>query len=168
MRRAKAPAVMAAAGVAALVLGLAVCALLFRPGIFGISVYRVSTSSMSPGIPAGSAAYVSASGGADVLPGDVVVYEDGSGRDILHRVVGKNADGRLVLKGDANPAPDPEPVDPGAVAGRMLAAFPDAGALGGFLAFAAAALGCAGTGLAAAAWGLSKSRKYDAHSAGKE
>lgn len=160
-------AAMALSGIAALAVGLAACVLLFRPEAFGLSVYRVGTSSMSPGIPPGSAAYVSVRG-ADVSVGDVVVYEDGSGRKILHRIIGKDADGRFILKGDANPSPDPDPVDPDAVSGRMLASSRSADMSGDFLAFAAMSFSCIGASLVLSAWGLSRRRKYAAPSAGKE
>lgn len=150
-----------------LFLGLLICAFLMRPGIFGLSVYQVKTSSMSPGIPVGSDVYIR-NGNSDIDVGDIIVYEDSGGREILHRVIGENLDGYLILKGDANIVPDPEPVDESSVAGRMVVSIRDAGVLDDFLSVAGMSLLCTGLSLVLAGWGLSVNHKSAAHDAGKD
>ncbi len=75
-----------------------------------------------------------------LCPGDLVVYRrgrDGIGEGaivlvahagwpggILHRVLAVGWDGRLMLRGDANPVPDRDPVDPVAVRGVALLVVP--------------------------------------------
>ena len=56
--------------------------------------------------------------------GDVVVYRDEEGRRIVHRVVGVDATGSLLTKGDATDARDDEPVPPSRVEGRVASVVP--------------------------------------------
>nr|WP_281728342.1 signal peptidase I [Cellulomonas denverensis] len=80
----------------------------------GLIVFR--TGSMSPAIPTGSAALVRTLPAEQVQVGDVVTVPSPVGPlPVTHRVVSVEplADGstRLVLRGDANDAPDPFPYD---------------------------------------------------------
>lgn len=80
----------------------------------GLIVFR--TGSMSPAIPTGSAALVRTLPADRVRVGDVVTVPSPVGPlPVTHRVVSAEplADGstRLVLRGDANDAPDPFPYD---------------------------------------------------------
>lgn len=146
-----------------LLLGGAV-AIALATSFFGFSIVTVTSGSMAPAIRAGEAAVVRPAGIDDVRAGDVVLFEQG-GEDVpvLHRVAGINEvethitsrstgrvttviDRRLVTWGDANPAPDPEPVTADALRGRVWFTIPGAGAflglpLQGVLLLAAGAFG---------------------------
>lgn len=50
--------------------------------------------------------------------GDVVVFPDGGGGLVTHRIVGRRDDGLLRTRGDANAVADTRPVDPDTVLGR--------------------------------------------------
>lgn len=83
---------------------IATLAALAVAGLRGHSVYAVQTGSMSPAIPPRSAVVVT----KDAVPavGDVITYEH-DGALVTHRLVGIDADGTLVTKGDANESADP-------------------------------------------------------------
>ncbi|WP_219995854.1 signal peptidase I [Schumannella soli] len=98
--------------------GGAVClAAVVAATVFHATVIMFSTGSMSPTIPAGSAALVQQIPAADAKVGDVVTVERPGGLlPITHRVVGIEApEGRaaavreITLRGDANAAADPAP-----------------------------------------------------------
>jgi signal peptidase I len=102
-------AVAAALGVVALLTVLATSVLGFR-------VALVTSGSMQPAIPEGSAALVRTVGADSIQPGDVVSVDRAGQIPVLHRVVGiddpPGIDGPvrdLTLRGDANDAIDPEP-----------------------------------------------------------
>lgn len=118
-------------GVVILLLAIGLTAFLGRPELFGMSVYKVGSASMAPGIPVGSAAYVRNDGSGVI--GDIVVYRDGNGQDILHRIVGQDLEGRYILKGDANARTDPEPVSESQISGRMIIVIENANTAGTFL-----------------------------------
>lgn len=80
---------------------------------FGISIILFRTGSMSPTIPAGSAALVREVPAGSVAVGDVVTVARENALPITHRVrsVRPLGDGstELVLRGDANASDDPAP-----------------------------------------------------------
>jgi signal peptidase len=82
----------------------------------GLSIMIVTTGSMSPTIPAGSAALVRPVAASAISVGDVVTVQRAGARlPVTHRVVSVEPDpdaaaGRiLVLRGDANATDDPFP-----------------------------------------------------------
>lgn len=83
--------------------------------VFQLSLIMFKTGSMSPTIPAGSLALVHQVPAAQARVGDVVTVDRPGQLPITHRVVsvdpGREGSARLVLKGDANPTPDPAPYD---------------------------------------------------------
>ncbi|UOE24777.1 S26 family signal peptidase [Agromyces soli] len=97
----------------------AVCiALVVAALAFNITIMLFATGSMSPTIPAGSAALVREIPAGEVQLGDVVTVERDGRLPVTHRVVGVDAspsgDGErraLTLRGDANPVDDPSPYD---------------------------------------------------------
>ena len=83
---------------------------------------RVAGMSMAPALGIGDIVFVSRTGAARV--GDIVlIARPGHGR-ALHRLVGEDADGRWVVRGDANPIPDLEPVPRAQIAGRVVGVLP--------------------------------------------
>ncbi len=102
-----------------LFLVLAVLAVLIVvPRVAGAESYTVLTGSMSPGIQPGDLVVVKPVAADQVAIGSVVTYQLVSGQSevVTHRVVGISigTDGsqRFVTQGDANNAPDAEPVRP--------------------------------------------------------
>ncbi|MFI2105340.1 signal peptidase I [Isoptericola sp. NPDC019693] len=96
----------------------------------GFQVVLFSSGSMSPTIPAGSAALVRTVTAADLRPGDVVTVErDGGRMPVTHRVVevaaadGDPAARTLTLQGDANAQVDAETYRV-TEAGRVVASVP--------------------------------------------
>ncbi|MEH3090271.1 MAG: hypothetical protein PGN24_12005, partial [Microbacterium arborescens] len=104
-------AVAAVAGVLCIVLAIAAV-------VFDVRVTLFSTGSMSPTIPAGSAAVARGLPAADIRVGDVVTVERPGRLPITHRVtsVAPVPDGmpearRITMRGDANAVEDPFPYD---------------------------------------------------------
>lgn len=109
-------------GITALVVGVAMLIILGSLLNYPLLMVSVPTGSMAPAIRPGSL--------VPVVPlwlrgeprlGDVVVYRTAERQWIIHRVVGGDAAVGFITRGDANPAPDPEPVRPGQVAGVVPA-----------------------------------------------
>lgn len=93
------------------------------PLIFGWRPYVVQTGSMEPRIHVGDVVLAAPVHNVNKLVGRVTVFYDPGRHEIVtHRVIGKNPDGTLVTKGDANPTPDSAPLVPGNVRGmgRLL------------------------------------------------
>ena len=103
---------LSAAGLVVLVLGLSVIV----PKLGGGTAYTVLTGSMRPGMPPGTLVVVRPTPASQIRAGDVVTYQLRSGEPtvVTHRVksVGVALDGsyRFVVQGDANDAPDINPV----------------------------------------------------------
>ncbi|MGW9168089.1 hypothetical protein [Agromyces sp. NPDC055658] len=130
--------VAAAAGALCLVLVIAAVSL-------GVGIVLFRTGSMSPTIPAGSAAVVREVPASSLAVGDVVTVDRPGRLPVTHRVVAIDDGVRpstrsLTLRGDANPVDDPAPYDvatarivlfsvPGAA--PAIAALGDARVLGG-------------------------------------
>ncbi|MFK4730924.1 hypothetical protein ROT00_14660 [Agromyces mediolanus] len=103
--------VLAAAGVLCIALVAAALA-------FNVTIMLFATGSMSPTIPAGSAALVREIPASEVHLGDVVTVDRDGRLPVTHRVVAIDVspsgapEGRaLTLRGDANPVDDPAPYD---------------------------------------------------------
>ncbi|MEB2836860.1 MAG: signal peptidase I [Desulfurococcales archaeon] len=84
-----------------------------------LAVMVVGSGSMRPAMEVGDLVVVA---GKNYHVGDVVVWCRGARLCVVHRVV-RIADGYVVTKGDANPAPDP-PVPRGLVKGRVALVVP--------------------------------------------
>ena|SRR5256885_11443179 len=102
------------------VLGLLLCSLL--PVLFGWTTTVVLTGSMAPKLRPGDVVIAAPVPGARVgalAPGAVVLVADPGhpGALLLHRLVGFNADGTLITKGDANAVRDSLPVPRSSVRG---------------------------------------------------
>lgn len=112
----------AALGLLAIVAGIAVT-------FFGFSFLVFRSGSMGPGIPTGSLAVARTVPAADLRRGDIAAVVSADGTRITHRVVDVSSVGGrtvLVLKGDANAAPDGERYSV-AEAERVWFSVPDGG-----------------------------------------
>lgn len=106
------------------------CALTVVPRVIGWEPRAVLTGSMAPALPKGSVVLAASVDGADELPdGSIVVVRDDAepGGVYVHRVVGRDDEGRLVTRGDANLIPDRRHVEPDAVVGKVRAVLPAVG-----------------------------------------
>lgn len=101
-----------AAIVGAVCIVLAVAAVLFD-----VRIVLFRTGSMSPTIPAGSAALVHRIHAADIAVGDIIMVERPGDLPVTHRVVGIETVGHdpdarsITMRGDANPVDDPAPYE---------------------------------------------------------
>lgn len=102
-----------------LALGGLVCIVLFVAAmLFNVSVIMFKTGSMSPTIPAGSAALVREIPASEIQVGDVVTVSRADALPVTHRVTSVapsesgSADARTItMRGDANAQDDPAPYD---------------------------------------------------------
>jgi signal peptidase len=117
------------AGLVVVVLGLTIVA----PRVMGASTYTILTGSMRPGMPPGTVVVIKPAAADHIGVGDVVTYQIHSGDPTVatHRVrtvsVALNGDTSFVTQGDANNAPDPNPVRPVQVRGKLVYAVPYVG-----------------------------------------
>lgn len=118
-----------ATGLVVVVLGLTIIV----PKLFGASTYTILTGSMRPGLPPGTVVVVRHVPADQIAIGNVVTYQIHSGEPTVatHRVrslsVALNGDRTFVTQGDANPSPDPLPVQPVQIRGKLWYAVPYVG-----------------------------------------
>lgn len=140
--------------------GLLVVAWLVVSTTLSLSLVVLATGSMSPTMPAGTAAVVRTTPATELRVGDVVTVPrpDGSAL-VTHRVVavddiaGEPATRSLTLRGDANSAVDRDPYVV-TEAGRVLASLPGAGRVVDVARRPAVALGGVLLVAALVCWGL--------------
>lgn len=112
---------------------LAVCVLLFACTVVPLAVgWRsnlVVSGSMAPAMPTGSVLITSPAREREVHPGTVVLVREPAvpGGTLAHRVVRRDAKGRLILRGDAAPTEDARPVPASDVLGVARLAVPAVG-----------------------------------------
>lgn len=98
------------------------------PGLVGADyAFTVLSGSMEPAIGTGSVVFVAETPAEQVQERDVITYRDDGGNLITHRVIEKHQAGdsvRFVTKGDANDAPDGEPVYRDNLVGTVLFSIP--------------------------------------------
>lgn len=111
---------------------VAICALVligFGVSAFGRSQYVVESGSMEPAIRTGSVVFDSQRASYEV--GDVITFRPlGSKETVTHRIVQETTeDGSraYLVKGDANNAPDPDPVPADTVLGKVALSVPYVG-----------------------------------------
>lgn len=103
------------------------------PRIAGATPYTVLSSSMEPGMPAGSLVVVRPVDPDELGVGAVITYQMESGRPqvVTHRVVAVvnaiDGERRFLTQGDANEEADPEPVRPVQIKGERWYALPRLG-----------------------------------------
>lgn len=91
----------------------------------------VVSGSMGPALHAGDVVVAAPRSAAQLRAGDVVVHESAPGSSTAlrtHRLVARGADGTWTTRGDANPTPDSDAVDPAQVRGVVVLVLPRAGA----------------------------------------
>ncbi|GAB4004781.1 signal peptidase I [Nocardioides ultimimeridianus] len=114
---------------------VALAVAVFVPRLAGATPYTVLTGSMRPHYPPGTLVVVKPTDTDDLQTGDVATYQITSGEPEVatHRIlaVGVNLSGDRVFtfKGDANDAPDPRPVLPVQIKGKLWYAVPYLGYL---------------------------------------
>ena len=124
---------MTAGGLGRAVAAVAV-AVAFGSGVLAlrscISLAVVDGSSMRPALEPADILLVRRGPGAPRV-GDIVVFpRPGWEGGVAHRVTAVTTAGALVTRGDANPVADRDPVEPRALAGRVVARVPTGSALG--------------------------------------
>jgi signal peptidase len=120
----------ASAGVLLLILALGVLAIVL-PALVGGMPLSVLTGSMRPHLPPGTLVVTKPVPVEEIAVGDVITYQLESGRSavVTHRVIERSVDSasgevRFTTRGDANNTPDPEPVLPVQVRGKVWYAIP--------------------------------------------
>ena len=117
-------------GVAVGGIAVIVAAILIGVLGFGLGVVRLASGSMAPTYPTDSLLVVRDVDAGSVVPGDVVTVTRDGAIPITHRVVGSErrpGGVELVLRGDANDTPDPQPYQVQRV-GLVLGGIPFGGA----------------------------------------
>ncbi len=107
----------------------AVAIIWFSVGLFPIHPTLVASGSMRPGIDVGDVVIIAEAGADVVREGDVIEFRRESAT-IIHRVIEIQEVGStklFVTKGDANNAPDPEPVMSGQIIGKAVFTVPKIG-----------------------------------------
>jgi signal peptidase len=100
------------------------------PRVGGATPYTILTGSMEPGLPPGTLVVVKPVPADRIGIGSVITYQLDSGRPtvVTHRVVRVGIDGTgdriFSTQGDANNAPDSEPVLPAQVKGEVWYSVP--------------------------------------------
>ena len=109
--------------------GVSVGVVLFSVGAFGIRPGVVLTGSMSPAIEAGDIVITREIPPHTIQVGDIIQYQQGA-IAIWHRVIELRDDGgrrSFIMKGDANNAPDPNPILTHQILGRVVFVVPKLG-----------------------------------------
>ena len=98
-------------------------------GLFGFYPTVVGSGSMRPTLEVGDIAIVISTNPSQIKVGDIIQYwQDNEMR--LHRVVeiAETSAGKIfVTRGDANPSPDPDPVFPTQIRGKLIYVIPKLG-----------------------------------------
>lgn len=113
-----------------IVIVAALTATVLVPRVSGATPYTVLTSSMEPGMPAGTLVVVKPVDPDQLGVGTVITYQLESGEEsvVTHRVVAVenaiNGEQTFVTQGDANDVVDPEPVRPVQIRGQRWYSVP--------------------------------------------
>lgn len=116
----------------AIVAALACTAVLVIPQLLGWKVQTVLSGSMAPTYSVRSVVIVRPVNPAGIKVGEVINFSASPGTPTTHRVVAINGQAgslSFVTKGDANDSPDPNPVSPSAIHGRVVFGVPLLGRL---------------------------------------
>ena len=89
------------------------------PCLFGLKIFRMETSDMSPELPQNSAVYVTEAAPEEISPGEVIAYSAGDSV-VIHRVVqNRVSKGEIITNADANGIDEPETVPYRILEGRL-------------------------------------------------
>lgn len=116
-----------AAGVGCAVLLGALTLMLLVPVAVHGAALAVRSGSMAPALGVGDLVVVRPVAAASLRVGDIATYRSAGGALITHRIVavaGAGSERSFTFRGDANPAPDPQPVPAADVLGRMWFSLP--------------------------------------------
>lgn len=101
------------------------------PAVVGGMPLSVLTGSMRPTLPPGTLVVIKPAPVEEIGVGDVITFQIESGKPAVatHRVIARSDDSasgevRFTTQGDANNAPDPEPVRPAQIRGEVWYAVP--------------------------------------------
>lgn len=108
------------------IVAMALALLLAGVRLFGLTPYCVLSGSMEPAYPVGSLIYVQDCAASDVQVGDAITFVLNADLELAtHRVVAIDAERRqFTTRGDANEAPDGNPVAFENLVGRPVFAIP--------------------------------------------
>lgn len=101
----------------------------FSVGLLGFSPTIVGSGSMSPEMKVGDIAIAREISPDTIREGDIIKYER-EGVVTMHRVIEIQQEGgskQFITRGDANDSPDPEPVRPEEIRGRVVFVVPKLG-----------------------------------------
>lgn len=108
-----------------------------EPSIAGYRFFYILSGSMEPAVKMGSLVVVQPLEAEDVRQGDVITYRSENGGSLTtHRVDHLTSGGEGLLfytRGDANTIPDPQPVQPRQLVGRVALTVPYLGYLLGYI-----------------------------------
>jgi len=90
--------------------------------VLGWSPSAITSGSMEPAIRTGDVVVGNPNVPDDLAPGTVVTFESNTGMLITHRIIGVDADGSYITRGDANDSPDRPSIKPDEIrsVGRIL------------------------------------------------
>ena len=97
----------------------------FSMGLLNVFPSVVISGSMRPTIEVGDLIILMKTSAEKIKPGDIIQYITTEGM-VVHRVIGIR-DGLFITKGDAVDTPDPDPVHPLNVRGKVIAIIPKLG-----------------------------------------
>lgn len=109
-----------------------------EPSIAGYRFFYIRSGSMEPAVKMGSLVVVQPLEAEDVRQGDVITYRSENGGSLTtHRVDHLTSGGEglpfFYTRGDANTIPDPQPVQPRQLVGRVALTVPYLGYLLGYI-----------------------------------
>ncbi len=97
----------------------------FNTGLLGVFPSIAMSSSMRPILNVGDVAILIKASADEIKLGDIIQYRTSNGM-VLHRVIAMK-DGYFITKGDACGSPDPDPVHPSQVMGKVTMIIPKIG-----------------------------------------
>ena len=104
---------------------VAILAIWFATGLLGVFPSIAISGSMRPTIDVGDLLIMVKVPAEYITPGDIIQYVTERGMTV-HRVIAVEG-GYFITKGDANESPDPDPVHPRSVRGKLVAIIPKVG-----------------------------------------
>ena len=133
------------------------------PRLLGYEIYGITTGSMEPELPRGSAVYVKQAQPGEIRPGDRITFVMGTDTDLVttHRVVEIDEENQqFITKGDANASADVQPVKFSRLVGKVVLGVPMLGTVSLYLHSSGGMAVCAGIFiLVLLLWGIATKMK---------